>query len=558
MINVNDRFLSDDWDFLRIVSQDKKPLYTYFFSNYQGEYQGGSYRPMVNVFWTFNFFVWKFNEVGYHVMTIVFHVVNTLLLYALIQKLSWWKEDRMNRLVAGSSAFIFAILPAHAEAVSWIAAVNDPMMTLFYLSSLWSLVHIVNAKPSSRYMWYVVSLVFYAAALLTKEMAISLPAVAMIGIVVHRSFGVTSPVYKVRELGLSMLYAIKYTIPYVVVSALYLVVRWAAIGSVLQSYASEVGVNENVLFSYLSFIVGQVMSGEWRSVVTRAVFEHVYVISGVSMVLGLAAVLSLWRTVRYRVMSAAILWWAVSIIPVSHFVLHTSEYLNEEGERWLYLPSIFFAIGVGIGAAYCLDYLKKNLHNRERKKIYIGIFGVSFFILIGIYWYSALWQKTIRWNEGANVLKSAHESLREVLVRESYDGVVLVGRPELYQGVLLMRTPLSPYAVSLMTGIRADVMPVVDALYLPGQSMGVSRVDEQTFVYRSMSGDAILTPPTELYAVDYEVTLGEITRDRMSGRITTDEIVLRLSDEFLRHNRGQNKKIGILFFDQGVWIPFTF
>ncbi len=125
----------------------------------------------------------------HHLTSAALHVVNTLLLFLLLKRLTGR---------AGPSAFVaalFAVHPLHVESVAWIAERKDVLSALFWLLTTWAYVEYVRAKgtghppaaalvPASRTGretgFYLLTLVLYALGLMAKPMLVTLPLVLLV------------------------------------------------------------------------------------------------------------------------------------------------------------------------------------------------------------------------------------------------------------------------------------------------------------------------------------------------------------------------------------------
>ena len=101
-----------------------------------------------------------------HLMNLILHLANTLLLFAVLRKMTGalWQ-----------SAFVaaaFAIHPMHVESVAWIAERKDVLSTLFLLLTLAAYVSYVRCPGLVR---YVLTLLLFALGLLAKPMLVTLP-----------------------------------------------------------------------------------------------------------------------------------------------------------------------------------------------------------------------------------------------------------------------------------------------------------------------------------------------------------------------------------------------
>ena len=102
----------------------------------------------------------------YHFGSIVFHVINVLLLFILLSKLTG-KRNHSFWLTA-----LFCIHPAFTMAVAWIPGINDLLLTTFALGYFLSLIRIAEGGTLKHIL---VNLMFLLLALFTKESGAFLP-----------------------------------------------------------------------------------------------------------------------------------------------------------------------------------------------------------------------------------------------------------------------------------------------------------------------------------------------------------------------------------------------
>ncbi|MHC4658730.1 MAG: tetratricopeptide repeat protein [Planctomycetota bacterium] len=111
-------------------------------------------------------------EPGWHHLTnLLFHVMNTLLLFAVL--------NRMTRAL-WRSAFVaaaFALHPLHVESVAWIAERKDVLSTFFWMLTMAAYLRYVNRPGVSRYL---LTLLPFALGLMAKPMLVTLPFVLLL------------------------------------------------------------------------------------------------------------------------------------------------------------------------------------------------------------------------------------------------------------------------------------------------------------------------------------------------------------------------------------------
>ncbi len=103
---------------------------------------------------------------GYHLVNVLLHTVNAVLVYVLLRQLT------SSRFIAWMTAALFAVHPVQIETVAWISSFKGVLSGTFILASLicW-----LRPRPTPRNdAWAVV---FHALGLLAKAVAILLPGV---------------------------------------------------------------------------------------------------------------------------------------------------------------------------------------------------------------------------------------------------------------------------------------------------------------------------------------------------------------------------------------------
>jgi tetratricopeptide (TPR) repeat protein len=129
------------------------------------------YRPLHMIAHAAGYSLSGFRPEGYHLMNILLHVVNTLLLALIGLRLT---REKSIALLAGA---LFALHPVHAESVTWIAGVTDPLCALFYFAALY--LYLKDPERHGTFRTSAGILLFFFCALLSKEMAVTFPLVAL-------------------------------------------------------------------------------------------------------------------------------------------------------------------------------------------------------------------------------------------------------------------------------------------------------------------------------------------------------------------------------------------
>jgi len=130
------------------------------------------YFPLVYTAFRIEYGFWGLDPFGYHLINVLFHAANALLLWLLLRRLE----------IAGAwfAAAVFALHPVHVESVAWVAERKNVMSLFFSLASLLAWLRFVEPRGSSGRRFYLASLVCYALALSSKVTACTLPAAQLL------------------------------------------------------------------------------------------------------------------------------------------------------------------------------------------------------------------------------------------------------------------------------------------------------------------------------------------------------------------------------------------
>jgi tetratricopeptide (TPR) repeat protein len=130
------------------------------------------YFPLVYTAFRIEYGLWGLDPFGYHLVNVLLHAANALLLWLLLRRLD----------ISGAwfAAAVFALHPVHVESVAWITERKNVMSLFFSLASLLAWLRFIEPRGSSGRYSYAASLIFYALALSSKVTACTLPAAQLL------------------------------------------------------------------------------------------------------------------------------------------------------------------------------------------------------------------------------------------------------------------------------------------------------------------------------------------------------------------------------------------
>ena len=124
---------------------------------------------------------------GHHLVSVVIHWMNSLLVFLLTWVLLKHTHDAQNPdqsrrhlMAAATAAALFAVHPQHVESVVWVAERKDVLCAFFSLLTLLGHVRFVHALGRSRAAWYLATLLSFLLAIMAKPMAVTLPVALLL------------------------------------------------------------------------------------------------------------------------------------------------------------------------------------------------------------------------------------------------------------------------------------------------------------------------------------------------------------------------------------------
>src|SRR5258706_1979084 len=149
----------------------------------------GRYVPITWMTLGLDYTIWGMNPFGYHLTSVLFHTVNAVLFYlvalALLRLgLSASSKEIQARIPMGAlfAALAFALHQLRVESVAWITERRDVVYGMFFLLAILAYLRANPDTPRApiRRKYYWACLGFFILALLSKEIAVTLPVVLLI------------------------------------------------------------------------------------------------------------------------------------------------------------------------------------------------------------------------------------------------------------------------------------------------------------------------------------------------------------------------------------------
>lgn len=143
------------------------------------QFHASNWHPLTWLSHAVDYAVWGLNPLGHHLTNNVLHAANAFIVVLLAVRLLEYRsyKTHMTYVAAVTTGLLFGIHPLHVESAAWVSERKDLLCALFFLLSILSYTSYSSYKT---YKTYFMTLGFFVLALLSKPMAVTLPAVLLL------------------------------------------------------------------------------------------------------------------------------------------------------------------------------------------------------------------------------------------------------------------------------------------------------------------------------------------------------------------------------------------
>jgi hypothetical protein len=390
---INTFFISDDFDWL--VSGD----ISIFF------------RPLSRVSFIANYAVGGLSPVSYHAVNLLLHVLNAYMLFLIIPKLfSYFNieiKNHYNRWLSFLCALFFLTLSAHSESVTWISGRTNLLAMAFLLLSLYAYIH---SKIKGEIKFFLLALVSFLLALLSKESVLPFPLI-ILGLDIFKKLSD-------KQKPVPGFHAVSFFL----VLTVYFGIRYVTTGQLLGAYNSD-------------FFNVKLMIDNFRKLTLRSFLpygDYLFVIMKYKLDFLLAGLLGFffWKQRKN-------IWFYCFL--VSGFVLLLVPVLNLDislidttNERFTYFASAYGAV---VLVLLIVLLVKKKIP------------GISILFILAVVNITGLFHANANWNNAAEISKSILDSFKEVSSHNGTDSAkeeerrhpVILNLPDSIKGAYIYR-----------------------------------------------------------------------------------------------------------------------
>ena len=315
------------------------------FSTYDPEL----YIPLTFVSYQIDYLVGGLNPSIFHLSNILIHSLNSILIFWIFFRIT------KHRTAAFFASLIFAIHPINTESVVWISARKDLLSTFFFLLTFSSYLAYSRAKDK-RY--YLLSMIIFVLALLSKVMVVTLPAILIIyDYLIDNRRGIKKIIIE--------------KLPFIILSIIFIIIALGGkerVVSVLSIQEMAMLASKSTLF-YVQKIfipVGLTIIYPFNEAITIGTFFP-YIIGILLMIGG-----GIFAIKKSPLIAFGLLWFALTLVPTFSNASKAG-FIFFAVDRYAYVPSI------GIFLIVAFVFSKLNC----KSKILIGSL-VSISLVLGL------------------------------------------------------------------------------------------------------------------------------------------------------------------------------
>ena len=281
------------------------------------------------------------NAGGHHLVNLLFHAANALLLFYLLKLMTGavWRSAFI--------AALFAWHPLHVESVAWIAERKDVLSTFFWFLTFWAYIRYVRelgAENSKSNLFYALSLTFFALGLMSKPMLVTTPFVLLLlDFWPLGRLGITQvPIQTRKPKPKKAIFPIRLLwekIPFLVMSAILCVITFSIQkhgGAMLSDnnlpIASRV---DNALMSYVRYIGKMFWPQHLAGLYLRSVEWPMWQVSLAALTLVVVSIIVVTQGRRRPWLAMGWFWYLGTLVPVIGLV---QVGMQSMADRFTYVP----------------------------------------------------------------------------------------------------------------------------------------------------------------------------------------------------------------------------
>ena len=310
------------------------------------------WHPLTWLSLMFDYHFYGLNAGGYHVTNLILHILSTLLLF--------WLFNRMTQALWPSAfvAAVFALHPLHVESVAWISERKDVLSAFFWMLTLCLYIFYTEKPVIKRYLLVVFGFVL---ALMSKPMVVTLPAIMIL-----LDYW---PLKRFESQKNNLvLWQLKEKLPFIVLSVVFSIITiYAQPKLPIEGWPFPLGSRiTNALVSFVIYLEKIFRPHDLSICYPFFGQASLWQISGAALLILAISVAVIMTIKRRPYLFVGWLWYLITLLPVIGIIPVGN---NAMADRYIYLPSI----GIAIILAWEIPLLFRNADIRKKILFPAGI-----------------------------------------------------------------------------------------------------------------------------------------------------------------------------------------
>lgn len=334
------------------------------------------YRPLFTVMLTVEYHLFGLWPQGWHLVSLLLHILCAAGVFYVILLMSG------RNLVALFASIFFAVHPVHAESVSWISGMTDPLFGVFFLASfcLYLRARAPDERGHPNRRVFALSLAMFVLATFAKETALSLVVLVFGYELIETS----------RQKTERLIIAAKRALPYAAVALIYLVPRYLVLGELMwknpqapdRPVAYTLLTLPFVICSYIAHLLWPIsLSVTYNTHFVTTVTSPRFLLPAAALGVALAA-LFFYRKRAGREVWQGLLLVFVPLLPVLNLgQVSQEEYLVFDHYLYLSVAGLGYLVGIGVFKAGAIE---SKVHRVEIADLRRPAFAAAAFVVIAL------------------------------------------------------------------------------------------------------------------------------------------------------------------------------
>ncbi|MCJ7772589.1 MAG: tetratricopeptide repeat protein, partial [Desulfobacterales bacterium] len=378
----------------------------------------GNWHPLTWLSHMLDYQLYGLNPGNHHITNVLFHILNTLLLFVIFEKVTGhlWRSAFV--------AILFSLHPMHVESIAWISERKDVLSTFFLMLTIWSYIRYNEKYKTSS---YVFAILFYAMGLMSKPMVVTLPFVLLLlDYWPLKRFTIEGkrdpPKIRDHHIHFRLLFE---KIPFLLMAIVSSVLTYIAQsrGGAVTSFDTLPFINRvsNAIHSYVHYIYKMIFPSKMAIFYPHPILIPTWMfIINFSIILFLT-ILFVKLSSRYRYLFVGWFWYLGTLFPVIGIIQIGKQAM---ADRYTYIPYIGLFIIITWGIS---DLLER--YQWKKKKI------AAVTALITILLMTTAWIQTRYWSNNIKLFQHAVEVTKNNSVANQYLGLAYVSNGMIDKGI---------------------------------------------------------------------------------------------------------------------------